>query len=124
MRPIARRRWWRSRGGRRRGGPAESECDGAGPDPGEGVPIGGVASIGVEQVGDDQSGEHRDGQQARGPLDSGGLIIEALLLAAPTREMDGDVGGNLDPLRQDPHDPAEHLLLFRGRQFEISRDGR
>jgi hypothetical protein len=27
---------------------------------------------------------------------SGDLIIEALLLAAPAREMDGDVGGNLD----------------------------
>jgi hypothetical protein len=47
------------------------ERDGAGPDPGERGPIGGVASVGVEQVGDDQSGEHCDGQQARGPLDSG-----------------------------------------------------
>jgi hypothetical protein len=40
----------------------------------------------------------------------GHLIIEALLLAAPTREMDGDVGGNLDRLRQDLHDPAIYLL--------------
>src|SRR5262245_32047472 len=47
-----------------------------------------------------------------------------LLVAVPTREMDDDVGGNLDPLRQDLHDPAIYLLLFRGRQFEISRDGR
>src|SRR5215469_17265605 len=52
------------------------------------------------------------------------LIIEALLLAAPTRKMDGDVGGNLDPLRQDLPDPAIYLLLCRGRQFQISRDGR
>ena len=52
------------------------------------------------------------------------LIIEALLLAAPTREMDGDVGGCLDRLGQDLHDLAIYLLLLRGRQFEISRDGR
>jgi hypothetical protein len=32
----------------------------------------------------------------------GRLIIEALLLAAPTREMDGDVGGQLDRLRAGP----------------------
>src|SRR5215212_2721864 len=51
-------------------------------------------------------------------------IVEALLLAAPTGEMDGDVGGNLDCLRQDLHDPAIYLLLRRGRQFEIGRDGR
>jgi hypothetical protein len=38
--------------------------------------------------------------------------------------MDGDVGGNLDRLRQDLHDPAIYLLLLRGRQFEIRRDGR
>src|SRR3981189_1965245 len=38
--------------------------------------------------------------------------------------MDGDVGGNLDCLRQDLPDPAIYLLLLRGRQFEISRDGR
>jgi len=54
----------------------------------------------------------------------GHLILEALLLAAPAREMDGDVGGYLDRLRQDLHDLAVHLLLLRGRQFEISRDGR
>jgi hypothetical protein len=54
----------------------------------------------------------------------GHLIIEALLLAAPAREMDGDVGGHLDRLRQDLHDLAICLLLLRGRQFEISRDGR
>src|SRR6185437_11146706 len=47
-----------------------------------------------------------------------------LLLAAPAREMDGDVGGNLDRLRQAPHDPAVYLLLVRGRQFKVSRDGR
>src|ERR1700745_42944 len=47
-----------------------------------------------------------------------------LLLAAPAREMDGDVGGNLDRLRQDPHDPAVYLLLVRGRQFKVGRDGR
>jgi hypothetical protein len=35
---------------------------------------------------------------------AGHLIIEALRLAAPAREMDGDVGGYLDPLRQ-------HLLI-------------
>jgi hypothetical protein len=45
----------------------------------------------------------------------GHLTIEALLLAAPTREMDGDVGGNLDRLRQDLHDPAIYLFLFRCR---------
>ena len=39
------------------------------------------------------------------------VIVEALLIAAPTREMDGDVGGNLDPLRQDLPDPAVYLLL-------------
>ena len=33
---------------------------------------------------------------------AGHLIIEALLLAEPTREMDSDVGSNLDPLGQDP----------------------
>ena len=38
--------------------------------------------------------------------------------------MDGEVGGNLDPLGQDLHDPAIYLLLLRDRQFEISRDGR
>ena len=53
------------------GGPAKPERYGAGPDPGERGPIGGVAAVGIEQIGDDQSGEHRDGQQARGPLDSG-----------------------------------------------------
>src|ERR1700755_2260067 len=47
-----------------------------------------------------------------------------LLLAAPTREMDGDVGGNLDRIRQDLHDPAIYLLLVRGRQFKVSGDGR
>jgi hypothetical protein len=36
----------------------------------------------------------------------GHLIIEPLLLAAPTREMDDDVGGYLDRLRQDLHDLA------------------
>jgi hypothetical protein len=54
----------------------------------------------------------------------GHLIIEALLPAAPTREMDGDVGGYLDRPGQDLHDLAIYLLLLRGRQFEISRDGR
>ena len=58
------------------------------------------------------------------PHAGGHLIIEALLLAAPTREMDSDVGGYLDRLRQDLHDLAIYLLVLRGRQFEISRDGR
>jgi hypothetical protein len=50
---------------------------------------------------------------------SGGQISddEALLLAAPTRDMDGNVGGNLDRLRQDLHDPAVCLHLFRGQQL-------
>ncbi|MFI6122384.1 YncE family protein [Streptomyces sp. NPDC051064] len=38
--------------------------------------------------------------------------------------MDGDVSGDLDRLRQNPHDPVEHLLLLRCRQYEMSRDGR
>jgi hypothetical protein len=60
-----------------------------------------------------------------GLLFAGGhLTIEALLPAAPTREMDGDVGGCLDRLRQHLHDLAIYLVLLRGRQFEISRDGR
>jgi hypothetical protein len=51
-------------------------------------------------------------------------IIEALLLAAPAREMDGDAGGYFDCRRQDLHELALYLLLLRGRQLEISRDGR
>lgn len=50
--------------------------------------------------------------------------VEVLLLVAPTREMDGDVGDNLDRLGQELHDPAEYLLLLQGRQYEIGRDGR
>lgn len=46
---------------------------------------------------------------------SGHLIIEALLFAAPTREMDGEVGGYFDRLRQGPHDLAIYLLLLRAR---------
>ena len=42
----------------------------------------------------------------------GHLILEALLLAAPAREMDGDVRGYLDRLRQHLHDLAVHLLLL------------
>ena len=42
------------------------------------------------------------------------LIIEALLLAAPTRGMDGDVGGgHLNRLRQDLNDPAISALAPR-----------
>jgi hypothetical protein len=39
-------------------------------------------------------------------------ITRALPLAAPTREMHGDVGGNLDRRRQDLHYPAVYLLLL------------
>jgi len=46
-----------------------------------------------------------------------------LPLAPPAREMDGDVGGKLDALRQDLPDPAIYPLLLRGRQGEIGRDG-
>jgi hypothetical protein len=42
---------------------------------------------------------------------------------APTREMDGDVGGRLDSVRQYLHDLAEYLFSLRGRQDETSRDG-
>ena len=41
------------------------------------------------------------------------LIIEALLLAAPTRGMDGDIGGHLDRLRQDMNDLAISALAPR-----------
>jgi hypothetical protein len=68
----------------------------------------------------------RSSQRAGLPFAGAGghLIIEALLLALTTREMDGDVRGYLHRLRQDLHDLAIDLLLLRGRQFEISRDGR
>jgi hypothetical protein len=55
---------------------------------------------------------------------NGHLITEALLLAAPAREMDGDVCGNLDRLRQDLHDPAKYLLLLRGRDGLVGLRGR
>lgn len=45
-------------------------------------------------------------------------ISEAsLLLVAPTGEMDRDVGGDLDRLRQNLHDLAECLLPLHGRQY-------
>src|SRR5580692_2931284 len=47
-----------------------------------------------------------------------------LLLAASAREMDEDVGGYLDSLRQDLHDQAVYQLLLRGRQLQVRRDGR
>jgi hypothetical protein len=54
---------------------------------------------------------------------SGPLLIEALLVAASTCEMDGDVGCHLDRLRQNPHDPVAYLVLLRGRQLQVGRDG-
>jgi hypothetical protein len=44
------------------------------------------------------------------------LIIAALLLAAPTRKMDGDVGGQLDRLRQDLND-----RLYTCSRSEVGR---
>ena len=43
--------------------------------------------------------------------------------SASTREMDGDVGVDLDGRRKDPHDPVEHPLAPRRRQLQVSRDG-
>jgi len=43
----------------------------------------------------------------------GHRITEALVLAAPAREMDGDAGGYLDRLGQHPPDLAICLLLRR-----------
>ena len=51
---------------------------------------------------------------ARDPVAAGLLVpvVQALLLAAPTREMDSDVGDNLDRRWQGLHDPAVNLLLL------------
>ncbi|MGO9082135.1 MAG: hypothetical protein ACLQDY_24405 [Streptosporangiaceae bacterium] len=46
------------------------------------------------------------------PFAGGHLVTEALPLAASAREMDGDAGGYLDRLRQDPHDLAIYLYLL------------
>ena len=74
-------------------------------------------------VYEDCSFEHLQQYFRMTVLSGGHLIIEALLLQHPARQMDGDVGGNLDRLRQDPHDPAIYLLLLRGWQFQVSGDG-
>lgn len=47
------------------------------------------------------------------------LLVELLLLVVSTREMDGDVGGDLDRLGQNLNDLAEDLLLFGGRQHDV-----
>jgi hypothetical protein len=46
------------------------------------------------------------------PSAGGHLIFEALPLAAPAREMNGDVGRYPDHLRQNLHDLAIYLLLL------------
>ncbi|MEU2913050.1 hypothetical protein ACWCQ0_41170 [Streptomyces massasporeus] len=50
-------------------------------------------------------------------------MIKVVARGAPTQEMEGDVGGHLDPVREDAHDAADDLLPIRERQDEAGRGG-